>query len=463
MADQPNVFVLSVDSLSYSWFVNSSQELAEQVNGVNFTNAISPASYTSSAMPAINTGKYTDEIDAWGLPESGDPSPLAEEFENAGYDCGLWTDNYLFGSEYNYDRGFSAGNRGSPGRKKQIVNTIKGTSLNSIFGLFESAYFNIIEPALALGGEEKSFYRSANSLNKEALDWLKERQSNPPVFCWLHYMDTHHPYQPPEEYLNAQTFHEQRSQSKLGEFTRNAIKSNGELLSDEELEDLRAAYEACCNYIRDEIANFISAIENQGHFDPSKDVVVITADHGEILDRETYGMLGHVPPAFWEDIVRVPFIIGCPQWPNSPNDNLVSLIDLKRVLTNISGILEETPLQPSDISRDHVFMVSEWEEPEDGSITTFQGVRAESGEKCFGLRRSGEDQIVYTNVNGLEEEVVGIHDVDGYREANNLTRAHTDLYSKIRERGDVVEYQSENRSIDYSANEDHLRDLGYLD
>ncbi|USZ71472.1 sulfatase-like hydrolase/transferase [Natronosalvus halobius] len=463
MAEQPNVFVLSVDSLSYSWFANSSQELAELVGGVNFTNAISPASYTSSAMPAINTGKYTDEIDAWGLPESGEPAPVAEEFEKAGYDCGLWTDNYLFGSEYNYDRGFSAGNRGQPGRKKQIVNAIKNTPLNSLFGLFEAAYFNVIEPVLALGGEEKSFYRSANSLNKEALDWLEVRKSNAPIFCWLHYMDTHHPYQPPEKYLNAQSFHEYRSQSKLGEFTRNAIKSNGESLTDEELEDLKASYRACCDYIRDELTNFITTVKDRGYFNPGKDIVVITADHGEILDRERYGMLGHVPPAFWDDIVRVPFIVGCPQWPNSTDDNLVSLIDLKHILTNISGIRGETSLWPSDISRDHVFMVSEWEEPENGSITTFQGVRAKTGEKCFGLRRFDEDRIVYTDINDLEEKVMETHDLDDCIEERNLTSIHTDLYSEIRERGDVVKYQSGNRSIGYKANEDHLRDLGYLD
>ncbi|WP_049924724.1 sulfatase-like hydrolase/transferase [Halopiger djelfimassiliensis] len=461
MADRPNVFVLSSDSLPYSWFENRSQQLAARVNGVNFTDAIAPASFTSSAVPALVTGTYTDEISAWGIPESGGPTPVSEAFTGGGYDCALWTDNYLFGAEYNYDRGFVTGNLGRPSRKKRLANHIKESPLEPAFGLFETLYFNVVQPIQNVGGANESFYRDANELHSRALEWLRDRRSDAPVFCWIHYMDTHHPYQPPSEYIDERQFNRYRSRSELGEFTRNAIKSNGEGLSEPELEDVATAYEACCEYLHTEVTDFVSTLEERGHYDPESDVVVITADHGEILSRDEYGMLGHVPPAFWEDIVRVPLVIGRPDWPESSNDGQVSLVDLKSLLVDAAG-LESTPtMRPSELHRERVLMVSEWEERDDGSITTYRGIRSESGRKCFGARREGSDQVICTAVRDHTEKLVWAksHAVS----ANDIPTEYEPLYSRLGERGGVIQYDTAAPTVDHGATEDHLRDLGYLD
>lgn len=248
-------------------FPDASDQIARFIDGVNFTQAVAPASYTSSSMPAIATGSPTDQIPAWGLPESGGPTPLAERLAEQGYDCALWTDNYLFGSAYNYDRGFSAGNLGQPGLKKRAANVVRETPLNRLFWLFETTYFKLIEPLMSASTGESSFYRHASALNDQAIDWLTNRQSDAPAFCWLHYMDTHHPYQPPSSYLNEQSLSEGRSGSELGEFTREAIKSNGSGLSTDEKQDLKAVFEACSAYIADELERFVKQLREQGHYD----------------------------------------------------------------------------------------------------------------------------------------------------------------------------------------------------
>lgn len=462
MSDHPHIFVLSIDSLPYSSFTESNRELASLINGVNFTEAVAPASFTSSAMPALSTGTYTDEIPAWGLPESGEPIPTAETLAAEGYEGSLWTDNYLFGAEYNYDRGFSAGNLGRPSWKKQLANQIKESPLSPAFGLFESIYFNAVQPIQNLTGQESTFYRSATKLNESALEWLDDRgdQAERSVFCWIHYMDTHHPYQPPKEYINKYRFNEQRSRSELGEFTRNAIKSNGENLTEAQLEDLQTAFEACCAYLEDELSSFISTLQERGHYDPDSDIMVITADHGEILDRDAHQMLGHVPPAFWEDIIRVPLIVGRPDWAESTYDEQVSLIDLKKLLVDSAAIPSEKMQSPDELHRNHVTVVSEWEEVEDGSITTYRGVRTDSGQKCFGLKRGSEDYVVVTEASNETETVQAEYDAMSFT-TDELTAPLQDLVSELEDRGGLVEYQS-GAGGDMQVDEEHLRDLGYL-
>lgn len=463
MSDQSNIFVLTIDSLSYQWFEQSSQQLADLVDGVNFTNAFSPASYTSSAMPAITTGTYTDEIPAWGLPKSGEPSPIVEQFSQLGYDCGLWTDNHLFGVEYNYHRGFSAGNQGRPSRKKKISNLITDSPFERFFGLLEFLYFNIVEPISGLRGENNSFYRRAGLLNDQALSWLDQRQQNRPVFCWLHYMDTHHPYQPPKEYLERKSFNTRRSRNKLGEFTRQAIKSNGEGLTVREEEDVRTAYKACCEYISDELTSFVNTLEQRGYYNRNSDIIIITADHGEVLNREKYGMLGHVPPAFWDEIVHVPFVVGYPEWSQSVNNHQVSLIDLKSTLLDMLGVGAGNIQQPVDLQRDQVLMVSEWEEPNGGSTTTFRGIRSSSGKKCFGIRQNKSDHIFFTKTNNTGEKVNYRQPINESREFTNIPEEYRYFDSEIRQRGGFVEYNSGPEKGKNSIDTEHLRDLGYIE
>jgi arylsulfatase A-like enzyme len=104
--DNSNVFILSSDSLSQSYFGGYLNNIADVIGAVNFTNAITTASDTNSAMPSLAASVYSDTIPGWGLPEDDTPETFATVLSAEGYECGLWTDNHLTGPEYNYDRGF---------------------------------------------------------------------------------------------------------------------------------------------------------------------------------------------------------------------------------------------------------------------------------------------------------------------------------------------------------------------
>lgn len=460
MTRRSNVFILSVDSLPYASFEQASKRIASLVDGVNFTQAVAPASFTGSSMPAITTGSLTDEVPAWGLPESGEPTPIAEVLAEHGYECGLWTDNYLFGEMYNFDRGFTAGNLGRPGVKKRLANVVRETPLSRFFWLFETAYFGLIEPLLSASNREEAFYRPARALNDQVLDWLESRRGDAPVFCWLHYMDTHHPYQPPSSCLDERSFSEWRSRSELGKFSREAIKSNGEGLSTAEQADLKTAFDASCAYTADELSRFIEQLQERGHYDPDIDVLVVTADHGEVLDRSKYGMLGHVPPAFWEEIIRVPLIVGHPEWDTNTVDEQVSLLDLKRMVLAAAGVTDDS-VSPSDLFRTVTPVVSEWDEI-DGSVTTYRGLRRDDGRKLFGAKRDGVDTLVATEVGSTRSDTVvfeGTPDVSN----EELPEWAQELRRELSSFGSIIEMNSTTEDVTDKVNKQHLKDLGYIE
>lgn len=466
------MFVLTADSLQYEYFADALSRIAELTDGVEFTNAVSTAPQTASSMPTLAAGVYHDETPGRGLPESGSPTPLAEVLAEAGYTCGLWTDNTLFGAAYNYDRGFEAGNLGRPSWKKRVANAVRSGPLSPAFELLEWGYFNVYEPVADRVGSETGFYRPAGDLNRAALDWLATTDGR--RLCWIHYMDTHHPYQPPTTYLADRSLNGDRSRSELGQFTRDVVKRNGAGATDDALEDVVTAYDACCEYLADETVAFVERLLERGHFDPERDVLVFTADHGECLTPEPYGMMGHLPAAFWEDIVHVPLLIARPDWSRETVDDQVSLIDLlPTVLSALGapipdGVSGRAASRPAEMGREYAYGLSEPYSP-DGDGYTYRSVREESGRKLFGADRFDRNEVIVT---GFSPKAVS---------SERIRHATTDWESAT-DRGDSEDWvellgaldgigppveprdrDAETTARGSEALERHLHDLGYID
>lgn len=469
MTGDSNVFVLTVDSLQYSRSAGWLPALADRTDAVEFTDAVATAPQTASAMPGLAAGVYHDALETRGLSESGDPRPLAEILAAHGYTCGLWTDNFLFGEEYGYDRGFSAGNLGRPSLKKRVANAVREGPLSPLFGPLEWAYFNVYQRVADAASEDSQFYAPARDLNREALRWLDGGVEGP-TMCWLHYMDTHHPYQPPAEYLADRSFNTERSRSELGEFTRHTVKNNGENASADDVEDFATAYDACCEYVGDELVDFVDTLVERGHFDPDRDVLVVTADHGECLTPEPTGMLGHLPAAYWEEIVRVPLLIARPDWSRETVEDQVSLIDvMPTVLRAVDapvpeGLAGESAAEPADLVREYAYGVSQPYSP-DGPTQAYRMVRGADGWKLFGADRRGRDEILLTRFDGAGQAHEEIRYVSGSEEPpgeEELAARRSELLERIEAVGPPLQ-QGRTEIADSERLESHLEDLGYLE
>lgn len=459
---EQNVFILSIDSLHYHGVADVIEEIADMTNGVLFTNAVAPANETKSAMPALAAGVYDDSLSGRGLPETGPPTPLLEVARDHGFKTGLWSDNFLFGSEYNYDRGVSAGDGGAPTRKKRLAQAIQQSWLSPAFGLFEQAYFNIAQPMADAVSGYSPFYRSAASLNAEVYRWLTDSEAQTGHVCWIHYMDTHHPYEPPEEYLSAKSLTASRSRSELGELSRKLVKSDHiETISQDDLADVRAAYQASCQYIGDEIAKFADRLQSEGYFDPERDIFVLTADHGECLRPET-GVLGHAPAAFYEDILNVPLVIAAPEWATQQIDEQVSLIDLMPTVLQLADLPVPDSVEgraastPSNLQRDIAMAVTK--SPAEGKWRIFRCARSEKGKKLFGQFDDTLKATSHHECGPYSRETVK----ESVERSNELSSRWASLISIADDRGGALETTATTGDIQ-RARQEHLRDLGYLE
>lgn len=459
-----NVFVLSVDSLQQSYFAEALSELATQIDAVEFTNAIATSVQTNSAMPGLAASVYDDTLTTQGPPKSGGPTLLAEVLAEDGYDTGLWTDNLLFGAQYNYDRGFSAGNLGRPTLKKRLSIAIKDSPLKPAFGLFEWAYFNVVQRMNDTASGDGTFYRTAAELHSGALDWL-ENTTDGPDFCWIHYMDAHHPFEPPAEYLAEESLNTARSRSEVGKLSRDVVRANGEGFSRDEIADVAAAYRACCAYLQDELSRFINELLDRGHFDPAVDVLVVTADHGECLNPDKEGVIGHLPTAFWEEIVRVPLLISHPEWDGATVDGQVSLIDVMPTILDAVDLPVPESAEgkarktPEEMVAESVLAVSQ---PPTGT-TTYRALRHASGWKLFGMDAKPENKIVlsrYETDDPAKEKVVYSTTNEDRPTDPTAVEQWDSLMDQLRVRGPPIE---ENARVFSNVSKGHLRDLGYID
>lgn len=481
----PNVFVLTVDSLRFDAYDEFMDEVRSLVEGVEFTNAVATANATGSSMPAIAAGVYADRV-ACGTPnlKLGETSKedglttMAEVLSRSGYDCWLWSDNVIFGSARHFDRGFEGGRTGTPSWKKRAQKLIQRTGSDRLFNAGRWVYFNAIGPVrdrLPAGG---TYYPTAREYHRSVLESL-ERESGGQMH-WIHYMDVHHPFEPPVEYLESRSFHTERSSSRLAELSSMAIIENrGERASDEDIEDIEQSYLACVEHLRDELVDFFKTLIDGDHFVPGHDVLVLTSDHGEGFDRETHGMLGHTPtPAFWEDLVRVPLLVSHPGWEPDTVDCQVSLIDF--MPTVLGAVGAEVPdsvdgtaaTRPDDMHREYAYFTGT------GPYRTYHGIRSESGWKLFSDRISDSETV---EVNGMDEsadrERILLTRVDepgesvrfecdldaNARPSSDPERARwRELYTRLTdEKGDVASRRFDAAMTDETV--EQLRSLGYVD
>ena len=485
--DRPNVFVLSADSLRADAFASLIDDVPGLIDGVAFTNAVSTANATGSSMPSLVGGVYSETVHAAtrtlkfgeSSAENGFTT-MAEALSAIGYDCRLWSSNHIVGSKRHYDRGFADGNAGEPSYKKRAQFLIQRANSERLFDAGRWIYFNLINPLEDRFLPDDTYYEDARSFHRAVLESLGEERVGGQM-RWIHYMDTHHPFDPPAEYLEKRTFNTERTRSQLAELSSRAIITNrGAGITDEDVEDIEQAYLAACEYWRDELAMFITLLKRRGQFVPDRDVMVITSDHGEGFDREQQGMLGHTPtPTFWEDLMRVPLLISHPDWEPTTVDRQVSHIDVMPTILDAVGAAVPDSAEgqvaktPAEMGRERAFFSSV------GPDRVYRGVRSEEGWKLFSDRIRDVDVNHFTNEAGDAHDRVRVlltrYDDDSEtvrfeRAIDEETTPSADLDSEIYEsflneltdrRGPLVTDRGEAEMPEDI--ETQLRDLGYLD
>lgn len=428
MSDRPNIFVLSADALRADHATDLAMEVANRTGGTRFTNAVAPASHTASSVPALATGQFIDERDTGGAPS------LLSSFAADGYHTDLVTDNPLAADALSEQSTEKAGG---------LQNQLDGLLPRRLTRPVERAYFQLVWPAMRRLGLSAPYYRPATRLHEHAMDALSG--ASEPVFCWLHYMDTHSPYYVPSDYKTDERLDRHRAAA----MSRSVALGGAAAANPEDVETIARVYRAACECLRRSVVEFIDLIRKRGLYRPDRDILVVTADHGECFDPER-GMLGHLPPASWEALIHVPLIVARPDWPATTVTEQVSLVDLPKMLRPVPG----AAAAPETFGREYATTVA-------GTLTqagVVRGIRRADGQKLFGRRTEAGTDVIHTQYvagDPAAETVIEQEQRGGLLDAD----VPDELVERAASRGGLI---GDNALLS-EVNESHLRDLGYLE
>ncbi|MBP1767876.1 MAG: sulfatase [Candidatus Aminicenantes bacterium] len=276
--------------------------------GLNFTRAVTPIPRTTQSLACLLTGCYpykTKVRALWGT-LSSEVVTLTEVLRNAGYQtASLLANNVL----------------------------VPGRGLDRGFELF--------------GSRSKRW--DAMEATGEALQFLDRFKGKKPFFFWIHYIDPHMPYFPPEtisreldpEYRGRYETHFGESKAGVGERAypldlgkERAVYRND--LDESTNQHIRRLYAAEVKFADQGIRKLLGEVARRFGDDV---IIVLTADHGESLGEHDY-FYEH-GDYIYNAQLRVPLVFRIPPKHKlhaaGKVDDWVSLID---VFPTILGLLE---------------------------------------------------------------------------------------------------------------------------
>jgi uncharacterized sulfatase len=335
----PDILLISLDSVRADTLTFLDEETAPNLarlarRGTRFTQAISGTSWTLPTHAQMFTGMPPA---LHGLQESDlvlDPllATLPEELREGGYrTAGFYTCWYLTDA-YGFGRGFDL-----------YENAMQGGD-----DLVRS-----LEQALEEGGapedQRRAFRRQVPAQRditsprvvERARAALERMGDEDPVFLFAHFFDPHFDYVPPPPHDTR--FDPDYAGSMTGEdFWTNpeifdASRTPPRVVSDRDLEHLRALYRGEVAWTDAAIGELLDALEARGRLDET--LIVVTADHGEEFFE--HGGRGH-RQTLHDEVLRVPLLVVPPRSrvpaPAPVCEAQVSLSDLLPTVLDLAGL-----------------------------------------------------------------------------------------------------------------------------
>jgi arylsulfatase A-like enzyme len=309
---RPDILLVVVDTWRADRFglLGASRETTPALDarlrdGLVFEDATTPVPFTAPAVMSLLTGLYPEHHRVRMIFQKLDPGvpTLPQALSSLGYRTAAVVSN--------------------------MVLTDEATGLGSRFG----SYDDFVDEPVRWAGTRKrpDFERDARRTTDAALAWLAQAAARPePRFLWLHYMDPHAPYTPPEEF--SKPFRHDRPQRV--ETSRVATASRLEGVTDG-LEYVDR-YDGEVAFADREIGRFLDAYDRVLGLDRA--VLLVTADHGETLMEPGRQRLFAHGFGVWQEQVRVPLVLRAPGVAPGRRTDPVSLLDvLPTVITRAGG------------------------------------------------------------------------------------------------------------------------------
>lgn len=351
-----------------------------------FENAIAPAGYSLPSHVSLFTGQYPHEHGSYVQGQMVGSLPLLADLGKRGYTRYGVSANGFASSMYGFDREFDrfyntqaqmvypealdvhryVGRRRAATDEEFGASDIDATDLlgealrnshpmKSLANTGSAALTEIVRrfPSLQRMPHRRfsaySEFSYSPEKNTRVIESILDREasSDSPFFVFTNYMDTHHPYAPPERYQRECVGRTvpYRDLASLAERTHPwefiaAVERGEQPLTDAALETVRDLYAGEVRTADEHLGRLLRALDARGLREET--LVVVTADHGENLgetDRMGETRMGHALSSS-DHLLRVPLLVAHPDLDGDRVAEYVSLKDLRGLLADPTSLLD---------------------------------------------------------------------------------------------------------------------------
>ena len=311
-ATTPNLIIYLIDALRadhlgcYGYPPPTSPHFDRfAAEAVLFDDAQAQSSWTRPAVASLFTGLWPQLHGANDRDEvlSGEAVTLAEVFRMAGYSTAA---------------------------------VIANGNIDIVFGLAQGFNYYKYLQQVRVGD---ALARSEH-VNEAVSHWLDRRPSERPFFLYIHTIDPHLPYDPPQPYRGR--FAGRISDPELGSLKSiDSLNSDKNKMTPEVLKGLTGLYDAEIAANDAAFGALVADLKERGLYDSS--VIVVLSDHGEELFDHRGFSHGNT---LFEEVLRVPLAIRFPdRRPPRRVASVVEQVDLMPTLLEYLGLEPPAAIQ----------------------------------------------------------------------------------------------------------------------
>lgn len=295
----------------------------------------------------------------------------------------------------------------------------------------------------------QTHYGRAEDVAAAFAELASRREPERPIFAYLHFMDTHNPYSPPERW--ARRFVTAHGADRY----TNGIPAEGAMPSAEDLRFMVQRYDAGLRYVDEQLAAIAAGIEAISPGRPT--VFVFTADHGE--EFLEHGGLGH-GHSMEPELLRVPLVVSGGLVGRGRPGRMARSLDIAPTLVALAGVSPPASFEGRDL------LAADGAGPpaEEVSFARFGALRSVTTAGCT-LADGARDRNRFFR-EGPGEEIAG-NRLDGAASpcldrARGLLAKFDDSLRRERRRVRAARTAATPAPVSREV-EDQLRALGYVD
>jgi len=279
--ERPAVILITVDTLRadhmsvYGYRRNTTPRLKDwATKAAVFEQAYTYWPKTRGSFVAIMTGRTAGESGYSAKhPELHSFTPtLAETLQKDGYETAAFVDNANVSSSLGFARGFQS-----------YVEMWTNPSLPDEVARTEA-------------------------ITRRAIEYVRARAARDGYFLWLHYVNPHAPYTPPQPYDRAfkGAIRSDRTLKVVDGFFGGVSRQWAEAMPGKKrLSDFVNAYDGEIAYVDTQVDEVLRALDSVGAL--SRSTVIVSSDHGESLGEHDY-YFDHGANLF-DPVQRIPFLV----------------------------------------------------------------------------------------------------------------------------------------------------------